>query len=114
MAATVVSKNLNGGGSTPGNRVVYHIFDANASLTAQDFTFARGSGAVGDSEAVSVRLIESVINMGQSAVTIDGMDFETGRWEMSMHGGIRLAAASTCVVTFGTPSQGNVLIEFRS
>ena len=52
--------------------------------------------------------------MGQSAVTIDGMDFETGRWEMSMHGGVRLAAASTCVVTFGTPSQGNVLIEFRS
>ncbi len=114
MATNVVSKNLKGGGSTPGNRVVYHVYDANASLTAQDFTFARGSGAVGDSEYVPVRIIESVINMGQSAVTIDGKDFETGRWELSMHGGIRLDTAGVCAITFGTANQGNVLIEFRS
>ena len=28
MATNVVSKNLKGGGSTPGNRVVYHVYDA--------------------------------------------------------------------------------------
>ena len=114
MATNVVSKNLKGGGSTPRNRVVYHVYDANASLTAQDFTFARGSGAIGDSEYVPVRIIESVINMGQSPVTIDGKDFETGRWELSMHGGIRLDTVGVCTVTFATQNQGNVLIEFRS
>ena len=111
MAKTLTAKAVAPNGSTPGNRVVCNIYDGNESLTADDFTFAVADR---DSEYVPVRIIESVTNMGQSAVTIDGKDFETGRWELSLHGGIQLAAVGACAVTFATANQGNVIIEFRT
>ena len=106
MAYNVTAKSVQTNGSTPGNRVVYNIYDANHTLDSDDFTF---SGTY-----VNARIIESVTNMGQSAVTIDGKDFETGRWELSLHGGIILAEPGKCAVSFATANQGNVIIEFRS
>jgi len=106
MAAEIVAKAVQVNGSTPGNRIVYHVYDADHTLDSDDFTV--------NGNYVRVRKIESVTNMGQSAVTIDGKDFETGRWELSLHGGINLAAPAACAITFTTASQGNVVIEFRT
>ena len=53
------------------------------------------------------------MNMGPSAVTINGMTFETGRWECSLVGGINVTGNAITVV-FDNVATGNVIIEFRS
>lgn len=106
MAIVTTAKYTGGSGTTHGNRVVLNISGANHTLGASDFTF---SGKV-----VNINKIETVMNCGASAVTIDGKVYETGRWELSQIGGLPLAAANTCAVTFTTVGTGNVFIEFRS
>jgi len=128
MANRVTAKTLNGGSSRRGGgRVVYHI-DTAATLDSDSFTFhyntpnlyrnAQYPGSGTDSEFVTVsstmipRIIESIINMGPNTITIDGNVFETGRWELSQHGGISVEQAKGNIVITGTAP--NVLIEFRS
>ena len=106
MAIVTTAKYIGGGGSTPGNRVVLNISGANASLNESNFTF--------NGRVTNVNKIETVMNCGPSAVTIDGKIYETGRWELSQIGGIPLAAINTCVVAFDDAATGNVIIEFRS
>ena len=83
MAIVTTAKYTGGGGSTPGNRVVLNISGANHSLSDSDFTFG--------GKVTNVNMIETVMNCGASAVTIDGKLYETGRWELSQIGGIPLA-----------------------
>ena len=128
MANRVTAKTLNGGSSRrDGGRVVYHI-DTAATLDSDSFTFhyntpnlyrnAQYPGSGTDSEFVTVsstmipRIIESIINMGPNTITIDGNIFETGRWELSHHGGISVEQAKGNIVITGTAP--NALIEFRS
>jgi len=124
MANRVTAKTVGGGSSRRGGgRVVYHI-DTAGTLDSDDFTFSykvqnlypndRGV----DSDEVTVthvaipRIIESVINMGENTITIDGNTFETGRWELSQHGGISVEQSKGQIVITGTAP--NCLIEFRS
>lgn len=128
MANRVTAKTLGQTGSSRrgGGRVVYHI-DTAETLDSDDFTFsynvkniyANSQNPLGsDSEEVTVvhvvipRIIESVINMGPNTITIDGNVFETGRWELSQHGGISVEQAKGNIVITGTAP--NALIEFRS
>ena len=108
-----------------GNYSQQYIQKRNTS-TGDSFTFSynerniypddRGDG--NDSDFVTVthvmipRTIESVINMGANTITIDGNIFETGRWELSQHGGISVDQAKGNIVITGTAP--NALIEFRS
>lgn len=110
MAKRVTAKQVGNNGSTPGNRVVFNVSGGNESLDSDDFTFTVDRGSV----TVKASRIESVINMGTSACTIDGKSFETGRWELSQIGGIPLAVDSKAAITFTSASAGNVIIEFRS
>lgn len=126
MANKVTAKSVGGGSSRRGGgRVVFHV-DTAATLDSDSFTFSynerniypddRGDG--NDSDFVTVthvmipRTIESVINMGANTITIDGNIFETGRWELSQHGGISVDQAKGNIVITGTTP--NALIEFRS
>lgn len=109
MAIETIAKQMGNNGSTPGNRVVLHIYDASHTLSDTDFTFTNDNGSV----TLTARKIETVMNMGPSAVTINGMTFETGRWECSLVGGINVAGNSITVV-FDNVATGNVIIEFRS
>ena len=127
MANRVTAKTLGGQSSRRGGgRVVYHI-DTAGTLDSDDFTFSYnvrnlypdGRGAApNDSDFVTVthvvipRIIEAVINMGTNPITIDGNQFETGRWELSQHGGISVEQAKGNIVITGTSP--NCLIEFRS
>ena len=106
MAIVTTAKYIGGSGSTPGNRVVLNVSGADASLSASDFTFG--------GKVTNVNKIETVMNVGPSAVTVDGKIYETGRWELSQIGGVPLAAINTCVVAFDDAATGNVIIEFRS
>ena len=110
MTIQVTAKQVGNNGSTPANRVVLNVYDADHTLEDSDFTFTNDNGSI----VMVSRIIESVINCGPSAVTIDGRVFETGRWELSMIGGLRLSANNDCAIVFDDPSNGNVLIEFRS
>jgi len=110
MAYRVTAKQVGNNGSTPGNRVVFHVHGSNHSLDSDDFTFTKDIGTV----VIKASRIESVINMGTSDCTIDGKVFETGRWELSQIGGIPLEVDSQAAVSFTTAASGNVLIEFRS
>jgi hypothetical protein len=111
MAYTLVAKQIGGSGSTPGNRVVYHIYGADTSLDLDDFTFTNSRGVT---STLLCGKIESIMNMGESSVLIDGKDYETGRWEVSQIGGIALNDPSRCAFVFSNQSKGNVIVEFRS
>lgn len=130
MANRVTAKTLNGGSSRrSGGRVVYHI-DTAATLDSDDFTFhyntpnlyrnAQYPGSGTDSEFVTVsatvipRRMECVINMSANPITIDGNEFETGRWELSQHGGIDVEQAKGNIVITQSTGTPNCIIEFRS
>lgn len=111
MAKQLIAKQMGNNGSTPGNRVVYQIWGSNEGIRDSDFSFSADAGTV----TMTARKIESVMNCGPSAVTIDGKVYETGRWEASMIGGITLSASSNRFdVVFDDPGNGNVIIEIRS
>lgn len=111
MAKQMIAKQMGNNGSTPGNRVVWHIWGANEGLRDSEFSFSSDNGTT----TMTARKIESVINMGTSPVTIDGRLFETGKWELSLVGGANLTVTNNEFdVVFTTPASGNVIIEFRS
>lgn len=110
MAIKVTAKQVGNNGSTPANRVVYNIYGADHTLEDSDFTFTRDNGSV----VMQARRIESVMNCGPSAVTIDGRQYETGRWELSQIGGVQLVTTNDCAIVFDSAATGNVFIEFRS
>lgn len=127
MANRVTAKHLGGGSSRRGGgRLVFHI-DTAGTLDSDDFTFSyneknlypddRGA-APNDSDEVTVvhrfipKIIEAVINMGPNTIVIDGNTFETGRWELSQHGGITVEQADGDIVITGTSP--NCILELRS
>jgi hypothetical protein len=127
MANTITAKTLGKSGSSRrnGGRVVVYV-DTAGTLDSEDFTFTYqvrnlypdGRGTAADSDFVNVvhnfkpTLIESIINMGENPITIDGKVFETGRWELSQHGGLPVANAKGNIVITGTAP--SCLIELRS
>lgn len=127
MANTITAKTLGKSGSSRrnGGRVVVYV-DTAGTLDSEDFTFTYqvpniypdGRSVAADSEYVNVvhiftpNIIESVINMGENPITIDGKVFETGRWELSQHGGIPVSSADKSIVISGTAP--SCLIELRS
>lgn len=110
MAFKVTAKQVGNNGSTPANRVVYNVYGADHDLEDSDFTFTNDNGSI----TVQARRIESVMNCGPSAVTIDGRQYETGRWELSQIGGVQLDATNDVSIAFDDAASGNVYIEFRS
>jgi|TARA_B100001094_G_C18174486_1_gene797079 hypothetical protein len=124
MANTVVSKSVGIQGSSQGNRVVYHI-DTAATLDSDAFTFTYqvkniygpGQSPASDSDEKNINhymrpiKMESVVNMGPNAITIDGKVFATGKWDFNMTGGVAIAQAKGNVVISGTSP--NAVIVFR-
>jgi hypothetical protein len=110
MTIQVTAKQVGNNGSTTANRVVLNVYEADHTLNDSNFTFTNDNGSV----VMQARRIESVMNCGPSPVTIDGRQYETGRWELSMIGGVQLAATNSCAIVFDNTATGNVFIEFRS
>lgn len=111
MAKQLLAKQMGNNGSTPGNRVVYHVWGADEGLRDSDFSFTADAGTI----TLTARKIETVMNCGPSAVTIDGKKYETGRWELSLIGGANLSVTNNEFdVVFDDPSTGNVIFEIRS
>lgn len=114
MAIKLIAKQMGNNGSTPGNRVVYQIWGANETLVDSDFTFTNDNGSI----TLNARKIETVMNCGPSAVTVDGKIYETGRWELSLIGGATLSdganTSNSVAVAFDDAGNGNVVIEVRS
>ena len=116
MAKVATVKKIGRQGSTPGNRVVYHVYDANETLEDSDFVFEFSYDPVSSPSTnvtFSPRVIETVMNCGPSAVTVNGIVYETGRWELSLVGGQHFDSDAVSVV-FSTPAEGNVYLEIRS
>ena len=118
MAKQVTAKKIGKQGSTPGNRVVYHVYNANETLEDSDFIFQFNYdpalvGQQGVNITFSPRVIETVMNCGPSPVTVNGVTYETGRWELSLIGGQHFDSDSVSVA-FDTPADGNVYLEIRS
>lgn len=114
MAQKLIAKQMGNNGSTPGNRVVYQIWGRNETLIDSDFTFQSDNGTI----VLNARKIETVMNCGPSAVTVDGKIYETGRWELSLVGGSTISepgdAANSVAISFDDPGNGNVIVEIRS
>jgi len=111
MAKQLIAKQMGNNGSTPGNRVVYQIWDSNEGLRDSDFRFIADAGVI----TLAARKIETVMNCGPSAVTIDGKIYETGRWELSLIGGVNLSTSNNEFdIVFDDPGNGNVIVEIRS
>lgn len=110
MSIKVTAKQVGNNGSTPANRVVLNVYGADHDLVDSDFTFTNDNGSI----TMQARRIESVMNCGPSAVTIDGRQYETGRWELSQIGGVQLITANDVSIVFDSAATGNVFIEFRS
>ena len=118
MAKLVTAKKIGRQGSTPGNRVTYQVWGANDHLEDSDFVFQfdfdpQLPGRQNVDVTFNPRLIETVMNVGPSPVEINGRSFETGRWELSLVGGMPTDSDSI-VVNFDTPAEGNVFLEIRS
>jgi len=109
MAKQVTAKKIGRQGSTPGNRVTFQVYDASETLADSDFIFQFNN----DNVTFSPRVVETVMNVGPSPVTINDRVFETGRWELSLVGGMP-TDSDTVTVTFDTAADGNVFIELRS
>lgn len=120
MAKTIISKNVNAQSATSG-RVVFQVSGGAETLTTDsDFSFDEPFIDVSGTEGVRTfkmtpRIIGKVINAGASKVTIDGKVYNAGASvNFSEVGGVPLATAGTCAITFATAADGNVIIEFRS
>ena len=118
MAKQVTAKKIGRQGSTPGNRVTFQVYNANETLADSDFIFQFNydpqlAGQQDVNVSFNPRVIETVMNVGPSPVTINDRVFETGRWELSLVGGMP-TDSDTVTVTFDTAADGNVFIELRS
>ena len=118
MAKQVTTKKIGRQGSTPGNRVTYHVYNANEHLRDSDFVFQFDydpvlAGQQGVNFTFIPRVIETVMNCGPSPVEINGVTYETGRWELSLIGGHHLDSDGI-VLNFNTAADGNVFLEIRS
>lgn len=121
MAKSIIAKNVNAQAQTNSGRVTYSISAGNETLvTDSDFSFDEPFvdtyGNTGTRTFKMIpRTIVKVINAGASAATIDGKSYNAGATvDFSQTGGMPLAAAGTCAITFATVATGNCVIEFRS
>jgi len=104
--------------SSPGNKVIFWITGANETITAADMQFKYAFDGINQPATNNIQfiptLIETVMVMGSSNATVDGVSFNNGSmWEMSVLGGIPVDDPTSIPVTFVTPAGGNLLIELR-
>lgn len=118
MAKVITAKKIGRQGTTPGNKVIFHVYGANETIRLSDMVFkfdfeGLTTPAINNVQFVPNR-IETIMNMGDTNVIVEGKSYSAQQmWEMSALGGIPVDDADSIDITFTTPTNGNLIIELR-